>query len=128
MRCRYLGLLLTLAAAGCLRPLQTDARITLMNPVTGNVKAEFEKDNSGPLVEMPVEGQECGQGPTVAIVDVDGLLLNDNLTGPMSAGENPVDLFRGRLDAAARDPKVCAVVVRINSPGGGVTATDIMWR
>jgi protease-4 len=128
MRYRYLGLLILLAPAGCLRPIQTDARITLMNPVTGNVKAELAKDNSGPLVEMPVEGQECGQGPTVAIIDVDGLLLNENMTGPMSAGENPVDLFRSRLDAAAADSRVCAVVVRINSPGGGVTATDIMWR
>ena len=120
--------LLAFAVAGCIKPFQADARLSLMTPITANVKAEFEKENSGPLVEMPVEGQEIGHGPTVAIIDVDGLILNDNLTGPMSAGENPVDLFRARLDAAAADPKVSAVVVRINSPGGGVTATDIMWR
>ena len=127
MRCG-LFIMLVFFAAGCLKPFQTDVRMTLMNPVTGNVKAEMVKENSGPLMQMPVEGQECGKGPIVAIVDVDGLILNDNLVGPMSAGENPVDLFRSRLDAAAADPKVCAVVVRINSPGGGVTATDIMWR
>jgi protease-4 len=123
---RYLGLLLILFTAGCLRPVKTE--ISLMTPVTGHLTTRIEKDNVGPLVEMPVEGQECHQGPTVAIIDVDGLLLNDNLVGPMSAGENPVDLFKSRLDAAAADRKVCAVVVRINSPGGGVTATDIMWR
>jgi protease IV len=127
MRCRWL-VLLVLAAGGCFKPFQADARVSLMTPVNGHVKTEMVKENSGPVVEMPVEGQECGQGPTVAIIDVDGLLLNDNLVGALSAGENPVDLFRTRLDAAGADPNVCAVVVRINSPGGGVTATDIMWR
>jgi protease-4 len=58
---------------------------------------------------------------------VDGLLLNTNLTGPYSTGDNPLDLFREKLDAAAADPCVVALVLRINSPGGSVTATDIMW-
>jgi protease-4 len=58
---------------------------------------------------------------------VDGLLLNMDMTGLYSLGENPVGTFREKLEAIAGDPDVCAVVVRINSPGGGVTATDIMW-
>jgi protease-4 len=64
----------------------------------------------------------------VAVVDVDGLLVNTECTGPYSLGENPVALFRERLDAVAADHGVCAVVLRINSPGGSVTATDIMWH
>ncbi len=36
--------------------------------------------------------------------------------------------FRERLDAAADDPGVKAVVLRINSPGGAVTASDIMYQ
>ncbi len=66
--------------------------------------------------------------PRIAVLDVDGLLLNSNLTGLYSQGDNPVALFRERLDAIASDSLVCAVVLRINSPGGGVTATDIMWH
>ncbi len=65
---------------------------------------------------------------TVAIIDVDGLLLNNAATGLGSWGENPVSAFRERLDAIECDPHICAVVVRINTPGGSVTATDIMWR
>ena len=65
---------------------------------------------------------------TVAIVDVDGLLLNNDATGLGSWGENPVSAFREKLDAIECDPSVCAIVVRINTPGGSVTATDIMWR
>ena len=66
------------------------------------------------------------QSPRVAIVDVDGLILNQNATGLLSVGENPVAAFREKLQTAAEDAQVRAVVLRINSPGGGVTASDIM--
>jgi protease-4 len=45
----------------------------------------------------------------------------------LSDGENPVSLFRERLEAAA-DRHVKAVVLRLNSPGGAVTASDIMYE
>jgi len=64
----------------------------------------------------------------VAVVDVDGVLLDSDATGFGSLGENPVAIFRERLDAIEHDPCVRAVVLRIHSPGGSVTATDIMWR
>ena len=60
--------------------------------------------------------------PRVAILDVDGLILNSPFVGPLSVGENPVGLFREKLEAIAADPCVKAVVLRINSPGGGVAA------
>ncbi len=44
----------------------------------------------------------------------------------MGTGENPVSSFREKLSAVAQDPSVAAVVLRINSPGGAVTASDIM--
>src|SRR5262249_47298482 len=103
-------------------------RIRIEGPVHLHATAELDpKNNAPPLEEMPVGGKEGG-GPKVALIDVDGLLLNQNLTGPYSTGENPVDLFREKLDRAAADPCVCALVVRINSPGGAVTAADVMWR
>jgi len=82
---------------------------------------------SGPVRSMHVGGGSCSD-PKVAIIDVDGVLLNMDMTGLYSLGENPVALFRERLEAAARDPSVRAIVLRINSPGGGVTASDIMWQ
>jgi protease-4 len=57
---------------------------------------------------------------------VDGLLINKNISGLGSMGENPVALFREKLNAVACDPTIAAIVLRINSPGGGVTAADIM--
>jgi protease IV len=84
---------------------------------------------AGPVVPMSLpHDPQSPNAPRIAVVDIDGLLLNSDMTGIYSLGENPVALFRERLDAIAADPLVAAVVLRINSPGGGVTATDIMWH
>jgi protease-4 len=116
------GLVVLLAAAaGCRGPLQavTQSRVTMHNSVV---------EDRGPLVEKGVIADDGYPQGKIAIVDVDGLLVNNNLVGLGSLGENPVSLFREKLNAVAADPCYRAVVVRINSPGGGVTASDIMWR
>ena len=64
----------------------------------------------------------------IAIIDVEGMILNARTSGLFGGGDNPMSLFRERLDAAADDPHVKAVVLRINSPGGAVTASDIMYQ
>jgi protease-4 len=78
----------------------------------------------GPVAAMPVQaGDPSGR---VAIIDLDGPILNASPAGPYSAGENPVSAFREKLQAAAGEPTIRAVVLRINSPGGSVTACDIL--
>ena len=64
----------------------------------------------------------------IAIIDVDGLLANRQKSGWLRRGENPVSLFIEKLDKAATDKSVKAVVLRLNSPGGTVAATDIMYH
>jgi protease-4 len=124
MRSWILGLASLCLLMGCrqLPPVRVLAKVdadATLSPVA---------DHS-PVVEMALPDQPVPHdAPRVAVLDVDGLLLNSNLTGLYSQGDNPVALFRERLDAIAADRLVCAVVLRINSPGGGVTATDIMWH
>jgi protease IV len=120
--------LLLIGASGCLRPIKlvTEDRLRIEGPISAEI---VPTNNARPVVAMPVEGgADACKSPHVAIIDVDGLLLNTNLVGPYSSGDNPVDVFREKLDVAAADPYAVAVVVRINSPGGSVTASDIMWR
>jgi protease IV len=75
-------------------------------------------------VVRPGRSQEaCAR---IALIDVDGLLLNQNFGSLYAVGDNPLASFRDKLDAAARDPQVAAVLLRINSPGGSVTTCDIM--
>jgi len=64
----------------------------------------------------------------IAIIDVDGLIVNQAERTFFGQGENPVSLFVEKLDRAQSDPSVKAIVLRINSPGGGVTASDIMYN
>lgn len=83
----------------------------------------------GPLTEtVIVDAKHWTCRDRVAIIDVSGMILNARGSSLLGEGENPVSLFRERLDAAADDPRVKAVVLRINSPGGAVTASDIMYR
>jgi protease-4 len=105
--------------AGCRLPevqANVHARVRPEIPTVGN---------SGPVHAMAVRTEHCAEA-TIALIDVDGLLLNQDMSGPLTMGENPVSLFTERLEAAANDPTVCGVVIRINSYGGSVTATDMM--
>jgi protease-4 len=62
----------------------------------------------------------------VALIDVDGLMINRRTGGWFVAGENPVSLLVEKLDKAKGDGNVKAVVLRINSPGGTVQASEAM--
>jgi protease IV len=64
----------------------------------------------------------------IVIIDVDGLLMNVRERGFWGTQDNPVSLFVEKLQKASSDPAVRAVVLRVNSPGGGVTASDIMYK
>ena len=64
----------------------------------------------------------------IAIIDIDGLLVNRRKGSWLRRGENPVSLFIEKLDKAAADKSVKAVILRLNSPGGTVAASDIMYH
>lgn len=104
--------------------IQTDATVAAGFQGTVDVRLPTAPD-PGPMVPIVVRRGDP-RTARIALLDVDGLLVNQNLTGLGSVGENPVAAFREKLEAAACDPRVRAVVVRIHSPGGGVAATDIM--
>lgn len=130
---RHVPLLLALALLpGCLHPIRTESKVTatMSSPLQGEVKnitSSLPTGDDEPVTAMPLPGYGSTEGGCIALLDVDGLLLNQKFVGPYSIGENPVAAFREKLDAAACEG-VAAVVLRINSPGGGVTATDLMWH
>lgn len=64
----------------------------------------------------------------IAVIDVDGFMVNKRRTGFLHSGDNPVSLFVEKLDKARNDTDVKAVVLRINSPGGTVAASDMMYH
>ncbi len=74
------------------------------------------KSESGPLAEQHYSGKR-GADDKVAIITVDGVLL-----------EGMLGYAHKQIEQAATDKHVKAVVVRINSPGGSITASDDLHR
>ena len=62
----------------------------------------------------------------IAIIEMDGVMTNARKSGLLTNGEHPVAKLTEQLDAARRDSAVKGVVLRINSPGGTVTASELM--
>jgi protease-4 len=62
----------------------------------------------------------------IALIDVSGVIRNERGNKLLGSGEHPVSLLREQLDEAARDRSVKAVILRINSPGGTVAASELM--
>ena len=65
-----------------------------------------------------------GGAAKIAHIDLDGIITASASHGSSSM----VDQFRELVEAAVADGSVKAIVVRINSPGGEVTASDRLHR
>src|SRR5436305_14455056 len=77
------------------------------------------------LKEVTVEDGSRGK---IVIIEVEGMLMNVKTGGFLQAQENDVSLFAQQLKKAEKDPAVKAVVMRINSPGGTVSASDLLYN
>ena len=71
---------------------------------------------------------EKGKGGKIALIEVDGMLVNAGAGGFLQPTENPLSNFTQLMKHAAKDDDVKAVVLRVNSPGGTVTTSDAMYE
>jgi protease IV len=81
-----------------------------------------------PLEEETVEGKGKAK---ILLMDVSGVLSDE--TGGLALGSPPprvpiVARVREELQKAEEDDNVKALIVRINSPGGTITASDLIYR
>lgn len=74
------------------------------------------------------ESSWFGALPKVALIDVDGVLSHIPQPGLITPASNPVDRVVARLREAERDESVRAVVLRVNSPGGTVGASETIYE
>jgi protease-4 len=68
-----------------------------------------------------------GVGDAVAVVRLDGVISDSAPDYFTTEGITP-ERVNGLLEQAAADPAIKAIVVRVNSPGGGVVASDEIYR
>jgi protease-4 len=84
--------------------------------------------NTSSLQEIDAEAARGRTSGKIAIIEVEGMLMNAKSGGFLQATENPLSLFNQQLDQAEHDSAVKAVVLRVNSPGGTVTTSDAMYE
>ncbi|MDP8930371.1 MAG: S49 family peptidase, partial [Actinomycetota bacterium] len=76
------------------------------------------------LVLVPARSGRISAGDAVAVVHLAGP-IQDSVAAPFGAAVTPVAL-RERLETAESDPSVRAVVLRVDTPGGTVAASQEM--
>jgi protease-4 len=64
----------------------------------------------------------------VLMIDIDGTISAALETGFLAREKSVVARVFERLERAARDPLVKAVILRLDTPGGEVTASDIVYH
>jgi len=79
-----------------------------------------------PLEESTLEGTGTGK---IVLVDLAGVLAEEPIFTLESRPQVPLlARVREELDKAGADPAVRAIVLRINSPGGTITASDVLYH
>ena len=80
-----------------------------------------------PLQEKLIEGEGSNK---ILLIDIAGIISSEKKKSliDVDAGPDMVARVKEELDKAADDDHVKAVILKINSPGGTVTASDIIYR
>jgi protease-4 len=88
-------------------------------------------DFSNPFSLLATLGQKPPESdkPAVAVIYAEGVIV-DGEGGASLFGDEGVgsDAMRRTMRTAARDDKVKAIVLRIDSPGGSALASEAMWQ
>ena len=82
------------------------------------------KDASDPLEEFRLSGTEEGK---VVVIPVEGMISTEGEDQMLRSKPSMVQEVVSQLDLARSDDEVGAVLLKINSTGGSVTASDILY-
>ncbi len=81
-----------------------------------------------PLHETTVETAKKPTRDKIVHIDLDGIISSMEAGGFFAGVMPSVDSIKRALEQAVEDKNVKAIVLRINSPGGEVTASDIIYN
>lgn len=116
------------ASAGRLRASASGLAIAALALLgSACITVELPVGGRGELQETVVAGE---RGPKLLLLDVGGVLSEDEQSGSFGLGgrESSVARVREQLERARDDDEIRGLLLRINSPGGTVTASDILYR
>jgi protease-4 len=84
-------------------------------------------DGQAAYDEKVVSSESRAEGK-IALIDLEGILSSDHHESLFGSRESAVVSFVEKLKKAEADGDVRAVIVRIDSPGGDVTTSDILYN
>ncbi|MBF0224726.1 MAG: signal peptide peptidase SppA [Desulfobacterales bacterium] len=82
-------------------------------------------DYTDPLDEYVLEGKDSGK---ILLISIDGIIKDDTEEDLLASKPNMIEEIVAQLKKAEKDKQVKGIVVKINSPGGTVTASDIIYK
>jgi protease-4 len=91
----------------------------------GATGVSIEGGEEAQLIEQTIEGH----GPNkVLLVPISGLIADMSSSDLFWSERGTASSIHDMLRAARRDPQVKAVLLEIDSPGGGITASDVIYH
>jgi protease-4 len=78
-----------------------------------------------PLKEYTIEGTGADK---ILLIPVDGMISDIPKKGMLSTTQSVVEQVVSQLNKARNDQQIKAVLLKINSPGGTITASDILYH
>ncbi|UCH19844.1 MAG: signal peptide peptidase SppA [Deltaproteobacteria bacterium] len=82
-------------------------------------------DDSIPLKEYTLQGADKGK---VLLIPVEGTISDETKREFLNSKPSMIQEIVSQLSKAEKDPAVRAVVLKIDSPGGSVTASDVLYH
>jgi protease-4 len=94
---------------------------------SGCLSVDLPLSGGGPLEESVVDGES---GPKILMVDVSGTLTTRPESGSFGFGgrESATARMREEIELALDDEEIAALLLRIDSPGGTVIASEMLYR
>ncbi len=84
---------------------------------------QFQPPTAGPqLEEVTIKDNDSRN--KIAVITVDGIITSHQAD---EAGNNMVEVIKAQLDQAKKDDAVKAVILKVDSPGGEVMASDEIY-
>lgn len=82
-------------------------------------------DATDPLKEFTIEGSG---GDKILLVPIRGVISDNPQKGLLSTSPSMVQQVVSQLKKAEQDKRIKAVLFKINSPGGSITASDLLYH
>lgn len=99
----------------------------LLLVLNGCATIHLGPDYDAPLKEQTLSEPANAKGK-VLLVSIDGTISNQPTSGLFKQAPGLIDSVVMQLEKAAQDPEIRALLIRVNSPGGGVTASDLIYH